>query len=77
MLLTDIYFLAKDDEQDERDLIWFIGVLTLINFALNMYTIKMARVLEGNTTQHSTIADIASGDNRRNSSVSMGTGMEN
>ena len=37
----------------------------------------MAGVLEGNTTQHSTIAAISNVDNRRDSSVSMGTGMDN
>ena len=56
-------------------IIWFIGILTLINLALNVYSIKLARVLEGNTT-HSTIAAIANVDNRRDSSISMGTGID-
>ena len=61
--------------ETNRDIIWFISILNFINFALNMYSIKLVRVLEGNTT-HSTIAAIANVDNRRDSSVSMGTGME-
>ena len=81
--------------ETNRDLIWFIGVLTLINFFLehvqyfseNMVlisaswgyrlhnSIKIARVLVGNTT-HSTIVAISNVNNRRDSSVSMGTGME-
>ena len=59
------------------DLIWIIGSLTLINFALTIYSVRMARVLEGNTTQYSTIAAVASIDNRKDSSLSMGTCMEN
>ena len=61
--------------ETNREIIWFIGILTLIHLALNVYSIKLSRVLEGNTT-HSTIAAIANVDNRRDSSVSMGTGME-
>ena len=56
--------------ETNREIIWFIGILTLINLALNVYSIKLARVLEGNTS-HITIAAIANVDNRRDSSVSM------
>ena len=63
--------------ESNRDLIWMIGSLTFINFALTIYSVRMARVLEGNTTQYSTIAAVASIDNRKDSSLSMGTGMEN
>ena len=56
-------------------IIWFIGILTLINLASNVYSIKLARVLEGNTT-HSTISAIANVDNRRDSSVSLETSMD-
>ena len=38
---------------------------------------RMTRVLEGNTTQYSTIAAVANIDNRKDSSLSMGTGMDN
>ena len=61
--------------ETNREIIWFIGILTLINLALNVYSIKLARVLEGNTL-HSTIAAIANVDNRRDSSVSMETSMD-
>ena len=62
-----------------REIIWFVGILTLINLALNVYnginTSKLAKVLEGNTS-HSTIAAIANVDNRRVSSISTGTSMD-
>ena len=61
--------------ETNREIIWFIGILTLINLALNVYSIKLARVLEGNTL-HSTIAAIANVDNRRDSSVSLETSMD-
>ena len=63
--------------ESNRDLIWIIGSLTLINFALTIYSVRMAKVLEENTTQYSTIAAVASIDNRKDSRLSMGTKMDN
>ena len=57
-----------------RDL---IGSLTLLNFALTIYSVRMARALEGHMNQYSTIVAMASIDNRKDSSLSLGPGMDN
>ena len=60
-----------------RDLLWILGSLTLINLALTMYSLKVARTLTGDWNQYSTVTGVAHIDNRKNSCVSMGTEMEN
>ena len=53
--------------ETNREIIWFVGILTLINLALNVYiginASKLAKVLGGNPL-HSTVAAIANVDNR-------------
>ena len=63
--------------ESNRDLLWILGSLTLLNFALTMYSLKMARTLDGHKNQYSTVAAVANIDNREVSCLSMGTGMEN
>ena len=75
--MIDNDFNYRMINESNRDLIWIMGLLTLLNFALTKYSLRMARVLEGHTNQNSTIAAVASIDNRKDSSLSMGTGMEN
>ena len=60
-----------------RDLLWILGSLTLLKFALTMYSLKMARTLEGHKNQYSTVAAVANIDNWKDSCLSRGTGMEN
>ena len=60
-----------------RDLLWILGSLTLLNLALTMYSLRVARSLNGHRNQYSTVAAVANIDNRKDSCVSMGTGMEN
>ena len=60
-----------------RDLLWILGSLKLRNFALTMYILKMARTLDGHKNKYSTVAAVDNIDNRKDSCLSMGTGMEN
>ena len=56
-----------------RDLLWILGSLTLVNLSLTMYSLKVARTLSG--TQYSTVTGVAHIDNCKNSCVSMATEM--
>ena len=54
-----------------RDLLWILGSLTLLNLALTMYSLRVARSLNGHRNQYSTVAAVANIDNRKDSCVSM------
>ena len=60
-----------------RDHLLILGSLTLLNFALTMYSLRVARTLNGHQNQYSTLAAVANIDNPKDSCISMGTGMEN
>ena len=78
MLMTDNDFnYNRMMNEANRDLLCILESLALLNFALRMYSLKMARTLEGRKNQYSTVAAVANIDNRKDSCLSMGTGMEN
>ena len=67
--------LAQDDERDEPRHNMVYRYSDPDKFCLEYVQYQNCLVLEGSKT-HSTIVAIANVDNRRDSSVSMGTGME-
>ena len=65
--------------ETNREIIWLIGVITLINLGLSVYNAtRIAKVLGGNSSHPMdyTVAAIANVDNRglerRDSNISMG-----
>ena len=60
-----------------RDLLWILGSLTLLNLALTMYSLKVARTLNGNRNQYSTVTGVANINNQKTSCISIRTEMEN
>ena len=74
MLLLDnnLFFgYIRMANEANRDLLWILGSLTLINLSLTIYSLKVARTLSGDRTQYSTVTGVAHIDNRKNSCVSM------
>ena len=59
--------------ESNRQILWMLGSLTLINFGLAIYNLRMTKALPG--SQYSTVANVANVDNRKGSCVSMGTEM--
>ena len=77
MLNNDLFFgYTRMKNEANRDLLWILGSLTLINLALTMYSLKVARTLTGDRNQYSTVTGVAHIDICKNSCVSMGTEME-
>ena len=76
MLNNGLFFgYTRMKNEANRDLLWILGSLTLINLGLTMYSLKVAKTLSGNCNQYSTVTGVAHIDNRKNSCVSMGTEM--
>ena len=78
MLMIDngLFFgYTRMKNEANQVLLWILGSLTLINLALTMYSLKVAKTLSGDRNQYSTVTGVAHIDNRKNSCVSMGTEM--
>ena len=77
MLNNGLFFgYTRMKNEANRDLLWILGSLTLINLGLTMYSLKVAKTLSGDRNQYTTVTGVAHIDNRKNSCVSMGTEME-
>ena len=76
MLNNGLFFgCIRMKNEANRDLLWILGSLTLINLGLTMYSLMVARNLSGDRNQYLTVTGVAHIDNRKNSCVSMGTEM--